>query len=412
MPRDRIQVLSPRTWGEFGNYLAATRLSRVVSGELDADVTLLEAEPILPWLGEVGAEIREITVTSADATERTRRYLALMGRLAARFPRGFEVDEAASRRHELAGLVAHFDRTRPDVVIGTKGFVARLCVAAARAAGYPRAVVSHVTNPGLLHLDIHRSPHPDLTMVSMQWAKDLLIAREGGSSDRIHVVGPLVAEHDLREFLAGDGASGAGPAGPAGGASGWGDSARPKIIVFSNRGGPAYPRVVRHLADRHPDIDLVFVGYNDPHLAEEAAAAGGSTADWRFHSRLTQAEYFDYIDQASRSPYALLISKGGPNTTLEAAYFGIPVLMLESGLPMENWVADLIHDNSLGRCCATADELIAVLDDWLAHPEKISAYKRSAVSFAGDTLDQRAVAARIGAAVGQLTSARQPSPWR
>ncbi|MFD0385575.1 hypothetical protein ACFQ2B_34505 [Streptomyces stramineus] len=83
--------------GEFGNYLAATRFSRVLRGAVDAEVTLLEAEPILPWLGEAGAEIRTISLESPDATARTRRYMALMARLQERFPAGFETAPSPSR---------------------------------------------------------------------------------------------------------------------------------------------------------------------------------------------------------------------------------------------------------------------------------------------------------------------------
>ncbi|MFE9681813.1 Moenomycin biosynthesis protein MoeGT1 [Streptomyces sp. NPDC002701] len=399
--RPHIQVLSPRTWGEFGNYLAATRFSRVLRDAVDAEVTLLEAEPILPWLGEAGAEIRTISLESPDATVRTRRYMALMARLQERFPAGFEIDPSPEQIAELAPLTAHVRTTSPDVVVGTKGFVARLCVAAVRLAGTGTRVVSHVTNPGLLQLPLHRSPHPDLTLVGFAWAKDHLLARTGGDPDRVRVVGPLVAQHDLRDFMTSESAAPAGD--PWGGDT---DSGRPCLIVFCNRGGDVYLELVHHIAVRHPDTDLVFVGYDDPALARRAAAGAERLAHWRFHSRLTQAEYFDYIDRASKSPYGLLVSKAGPNTTLEAAYFGIPVLMLESGLPMEQWVPGLIHDHDLGRACATPEDLFRTVDDWLARPSAIEAHKEAAIGFAESVLDQAAVARRIGAAVRPLLDAR------
>ncbi|MET7571739.1 Moenomycin biosynthesis protein MoeGT1 [Streptomyces sp. NPDC005492] len=399
--RPHIQVLSPRTWGEFGNYLAATRFSRVLRGAVDAEVTLLEAEPILPWLGEAGAEIRTISLESPDATERTRRYMGLMARLQERFPTGFETDPTPEQITELGPLTAHLRATAPDVVVGTKGFVARLCVAAVRLAGLPTRVASHVTNPGLLQLPLHRSPHPDLTLVGFPWAKEYLLAQAGGEADRVRVVGPLVAQHDLRDFMTDETAAPA--SGPWGGDT---DSGRPRLIIFCNRGGDVYLELVHHIAAHHPDTDLVFVGYDDPDLARRAAAGASRLAHWRFHSRLTQAEYFDYIDRASRSPYGLLVSKAGPNTTLEAAYFGIPVLMLESGLPMEQWVPGLIQEQNLGRACARPEDLFRTVDDWLARPSAIEMHKKSAIGFAESVLDQDAVAARIGAAVRPLLEPR------
>ncbi|MET9296214.1 Moenomycin biosynthesis protein MoeGT1 [Streptomyces sp. NPDC003077] len=399
MHRDRshIQVLSPRTWGEFGNYLAATRFSRVLRGGVDAEVTLLEAEPILPWLGEAGAEIREISLNSPDAATRTRHYMALMDRLQKRFPADFEADPTPTQRTELAPLAEHLRATAPDVVVGTKGFVARLCVAAVRLAGLETRVVSHVTNPGLLQLPLHRSRHPDLTLVGFDWAKEHLIAETGAEADRVSVVGPLVAQHDLRDFMTDESAAPA--AGPWGGEN---DHQRPRLIVFCNRGGDTYLELVQHIATHHPDTDLVFVGYDDPELARRAASGAARLAHWRFHSRLTQAQYFDYIDRAARSPYGLLVSKAGPNTTLEAAYFGIPVLMLESGLPMEQWVPGLIHEHQLGRACATPEDLFRTVDDWLARPSAIALHKKAAIGFAESVLDQEAVSGRIAEAVRPL----------
>ncbi|MFD0385574.1 hypothetical protein ACFQ2B_34500 [Streptomyces stramineus] len=141
-------------------------------------------------------------------------------------------------------------------------------------------MVSHVTNPGLLRLPLHRSPHPDLTLVGFAWAKEHLLAQTGGDPDRVQVVGPLVAQHDLRDFMTSESAAPA--AGPWGGDT---DSGRPRLIVFCNRGGDVYLELVHHIAEHHPDTDLVFVGYDDPGLARRAAAGAERLAHWRFHSR-------------------------------------------------------------------------------------------------------------------------------
>jgi hypothetical protein len=408
----RIHVISPRTWGEFGNFLAATRFTRAVRERFaDAEVTTYEAEPMVPWLGEVGRQIRTITLDSPDTATRTGRYLRLMDDIARRYPAGFEVAEPDEpTRRTLTGLVAHLDTHRPDLVVGTKGFVSRLCLAAARRSGHPVPVVSHVTNPGLLSLPIHRSAHLDATLVGFEWAKRDLLAHEGGAAERVHVVGPLVAQHDLHGFLTGPDA--AGPPDEADQAPVWPSehTDRPRIILFSNRGGEDYLTILRHLARRHPDVDLVFVGYQDLDLvgrASQVSAPGERVPRrWRFHSRLTQRQYFGYIDGAARAEHAFLVSKAGPNTTLEAAYFGIPVLMLESGLPMESWVADLIHEHELGRCTREVDQLVDTLDAWLADPALITAHKRACMRYARDNLDQAAVSRRIETALRTVLDLR------
>ena len=302
--RPLVQVLSPRTWGEFGNYLAATRFSRALRSVIDAEVTLLEAEPILPWIGEAGAEIRTISLESPDAVVRNQRYMALMDRLQARFPEGFEADPTAAQRADLEPLTRHLRESAPDVVVGTKGFVARLCVAAVRLAGTSTRVVSHVTNPGLLQLPLHRSRYPDLTLVGFPRAKEHLLATAGGDPERVQVVGPLVAQHDLRDFMTSETA--VSEAGPWGGDSG---PDRPRVIIFSNRGGDTYPELVRRLADRHPGIDLVFVGYGDPELARRTAAVG--RPHWRFHKLLGRTQSLHHIPRASPSTHGLLGSEAG-----------------------------------------------------------------------------------------------------
>ncbi|EFG04766.1 hypothetical protein [Streptomyces clavuligerus] len=409
-PEPRIQVLSPRTWGKFGNYLAATSFSRVLRERVAAEVALGEAEPLVPLLGEAGAEIRVISEESPDLATRNARYRGLMERLQERFPQGFEEDPTPAQAAVLSGLTAHLRETSPDVVVGTKGFLARLCVAAVRLAGTPTKVVSQVTNPGLLQIPLHRSRFPDLTLVGFEWAARRLLADEGGDPARVRVVGPLVAQHDLREFMTGPAATADTAPGTASGAAPWGadddDPDRPRLIVFCNRGGEVYLRLLERIAADHPSVDLVFVGYDDPGLARRAAGSAGRQRHWRFHSRLTQTEYFDYIDRAARSAHGLLVSKAGPNTTLEAAYFGIPVLMLESGLPMEEWVPGLIHEHALGRACSAPDELLRTADDWLSRPESIARHKKSAIGFASRVLDQDTVATRIGAAVGSLLEER------
>ncbi|WP_234020860.1 hypothetical protein [Streptomyces sp. Tu 6176] len=110
--------------------------------------------------------------------------MGLMGRLQERFPAGFEAAPTPAQRAAIAPLTAHLARTAPDVVVGTKGFVARLCVAAVRLSGVRTRVVSHVTNPGLLQLPLHRSPYPDLTLVGFDWARDRLLADCGGDPAR------------------------------------------------------------------------------------------------------------------------------------------------------------------------------------------------------------------------------------
>ncbi|WP_051807698.1 hypothetical protein [Actinoplanes subtropicus] len=402
MTEPRIVVVSPRTWGQFGNFLAATRLAGVLRERLPGrEVDVWEAEPLLPFMGEYGARIAEISTGSPDARTRTTRYLALMAEIDQAYPAGFETDPGHPVADRLDGLREALAEARPELVIGTKGFVARLCRAALHGSDVP--VVSYVTNPGLLELPIHRSAALHATLVPFAWAGQRLVTEVGADPASVHVVGPLVARHDLGSFVSADVDLDARPGWPVPAADG---PDRPRIIVFSNRGGDDYVRVLNHLADRHPDTDVVFVGYDDPALIERVTRDVGLTR-WRFHTKLTQREYFAYIEGAAAADHAFLISKAGPNTTLEAASFGIPVLMLESGLPMESWVGGLIDEHGLGRCRVTADELLADLDQWLTDRALIAARKRDCRAFAASVLDPQGTAERIENAIRPLLDRRR-----
>jgi UDP-N-acetylglucosamine:LPS N-acetylglucosamine transferase len=395
----KIEIVAMRSWGEFGNYLAATTLARSIETRMRAvELTLHAAEDFVPRLRMIGDDIATVTVGSPDSATRARRYAALMERLDAFFYRGFEIDRAtAPRADELESLARHFRASRPDLVIGTKGLISRLCVAALRLARSSAPVLNFVTNQGLLGFPVHHAPHAVITLVPFERARESLLSHENFRSADIRTVGPLIARHDLKDFLVDADAT-------DGGQAVWISEAgetRPKVIVFSNRGGTEYLEILCHLAGWSQAIDLVFVSYNNEEStrAASAAASGTMTAHWRFHDRLTQAEYFGYINAAAKAQHSLLISKAGPNTTMEAAYFGIPVLLLASGLPMEDWVSDLIHENGLGRCCESATELVHTLDRWLSDRRMITAHKRHTTLFANRTLDQDAVADRIAEAV-------------
>lgn len=403
--KKRILVLGMRTWGQFGNYLAATRLAHVVRASVpEVEVELREAESFLPSLASVGAQIRTLTLESPDALTRSERYLQLMDTLKKHYPEGFELGEptALAFSDELEVLAGYFREQRPDIVIGTKGVISRLVISALRLAGHTAQVVNHVTNEGLLRLAIHRAPTAT-NFVGFDSARVYALEQLGYPGDNVRVVGPLIAEHELKDFLL---SADSGTVKPL-----WcdddGTSGRTKVIIFSNRGGQEYIELIRHLAVHHPQIDLVFVSYDDEALSRLASQLPECPAHWSYRSRLAQDEYFGYIHGASRAPRSVLISKTGPNTTLEAAFFGIPVLSVDSGLPMEAWVPSLIRKHGLGHSCGNMNELVSTFDRWVAE-DTLPSIKESAQSFARSHLEQTKVIGRIAENLRALLNAQPP----
>ena len=370
-----VQILAMRSWGELGNLLAARTIAELLSLHLDAKVEVLEAEILFPRFAEIGAFIREIIVRSHSAVEVRGRYLALVDSLNATFPMGLEAGPLpAWLDAELTPMVDHFRETRPLIVCGMKGIITRLCLAALRRAHHTAHVVNFVTNEGLLRFSFHRSLLFPCTLVSLPRSRDYAVTVCGFAPATVEVVGRLVA-------TCGQG---------AGGVPTSLETDRPRVIVFSNRGGETYARILEHLAQPATPPELLLIALNEPALlAEFSRLRERRRLDgWSVIEGAAQSRYFECLNWLTSSRRPLLISKAGPNTVLEAAYFGAPTLVLDSGLPMEEWVLDLVGREGLGRATRSVDELFEALDFWLDDPADMDACRERARVFAGATLDQ------------------------
>jgi UDP-N-acetylglucosamine:LPS N-acetylglucosamine transferase len=388
----RIEIVAMKTWGELGNLLAAKTLAAVLRDGIEGSiVTVIEAETLFPRFRQIGMQIEQI-VRSEDTPALIRRnYRRLFSSLTKVFYSGFEVDLDLGEplSSEIDGLVSYFRRREPDVIIGTKGLITRLCLAAANRLESKFEIVNFITNQGLLTLEVHQSKFLSHNLVQFERARTYLINRLGFSPHSIEVVGRPIAAPEVTHFLErfGDSSCSLPEAGPE----------TPRILVFSNRGGTAYMQLLNHIAEHHPSIPLVFIGYNEP----QAVAAAGALAEqyglrsWRIFERLGHGDYIRYLHWLSSSQYPLLISKTGPNAMLEAAYFGIPQLLLDSGLPMESWVSPFLLERSIGRGFESVKSLLGVLDSWLSHPCELAIRRKNAFEFAKREMDQTDTRVRI-----------------
>jgi hypothetical protein len=407
--RPVIQIIAMRSWGELGNLLAARTLAPALTEGLgNVRVQVLEAEDFFPRLASIGARIERLARAEVAPADRRMRYLQLLAPLAERFFSGFEVADASrSLAGELELLVRHLQRTQPDVVIGMKGLVSRLCLAAARRAGADPGVVNFVTNEGLLRLEIHRSPHLPLNLVPFESGRSYLVEKYDFAQERVRVVGRLLAQPQVGAAFSADRR---GPAMSAGAFTARRiDDAR--MVVLANRGGDAYLRLLEHMATRHRSLPVVFVALRDPGLAAAAQmiATGERLDTWSIFEGLTQTEYLRCLTWLRECSVPILVTKTGPNTVLEAAACGLPQLLLESGLPMETWVGPFVAEYGLGLAFTYVDDLLSQLESWLRHPVQVAFHRRCAVRFATAYLDQAEARARLVAALTEVLD-RAPEP--
>ncbi len=400
MSARHVLVLAMRTWGELGNLLAAKTVANLIATRVaDVEITVAAAEDSVDVFREAGERIRSLTLASRTPTERRTRYLALMSELEAQFPVDFEIAREGDAR--LRTLARALESIEPSLVIATKGVAARAAVAATHLTCAPVPVVNFVTNHGLLLLPIHRTRHVAAHVVQFPEACRRL-ARFGCAGPPVHMVGPLVAGHNLADALLSS-AEGGHASAPS--ASSPDDV--PRIVLFCNRGGEEYAALLRHLAIAHADVDVTVIAHKDPALLDVARALQASRPglEWRLFDGLAQPQYFREIDRLARSRFPLIVTKSGPNTAVEAAFFGVPMLLIDSGLPMERWVGPWVRRQRLGEVVRGAGAALAAIDRLLQTPERIAAYAREVRAFGAAHLNS-ANEERFAAVIDDMITCR------
>jgi hypothetical protein len=403
-PKDQegdTYIIAMRTWGELGNLLAAKTLGACLQGHVPTQVHVVEAEALFPRFAEMGRGIERIMTQDASPEQKLGEYLSLMTRAEAVFPARFE---SAPRlpsiaRGELGPLIEFFSSKRPSLVIGTKGIISRLCLAAMRQVREPAPIVNFVTNQGLLELPLHRSRAISHHLVPFESARTYLVERHGYAPEQVHTVGRLLASRHTADFVE-------RAREPSASARQLPTDVDRRVVVFVNRGGQPYVELLEALAASPHPLGVLFIGYNDPALVAKARelAEAHSLSRWVIVERLGQGEYMQSLRWLASGALPMLITKTGPNTVLEAAHFGVPQLLLASGLPMERWVKPFVEERSFGRGFWQMSELIAEFQRWQAEPARLLAHKRAAESFSEVHLNQQHAEANIRQRVNAVLS--------
>lgn len=390
MDATRIEIFGLKTWGNLGNLLAARKLAARLETLLPgANMRVFEGESFCAPLADYGAQIRELKQSTTDPAELRCRYCALMDDAAQRYPAESEMSTGASLfDRDAAPLAEHFLESRPDIVVGAKGLLSRLCVKALQLASLQTPVINYVTNHGLISIPAHRSRAFTLNLVPFERTKSDLITGYGYREDNVEVVGSLLSGKALRNVIAHDRVNDRGGAHTVDGRA---------VIVFANHAGFDYARVLDDCRDVLPDIDVIFIAHKHPDLLERVRTLGNElgTRRWRVYDSLDQTQYFDEIAAAARSEHSFLISKSGPNTVLEAVSLGLPVLVHLSGLPMEDWVAELVSTHGLGQACERPREVAEQLRSWITSPAAVATCKHRLPAFVAAHLDPKLTDRRL-----------------
>jgi len=393
----RILIVSMTTWGEMGNWLSGKGLAGALARLAPhAEIEIEAAEPLIPRFAATGAAIKEATTASGSPEERFARYSEVLRGLEAVLPPGIETDPGAhpSLAAELEPLCARLRAKPPDLVIGTKGVICRILAAALRLEGLDRPIINYVTNHGHFQFAVHDCPDAALHLVRFPEGAEYLRRERGWSPQSMRVIGYLIAAQQLGTIAATE----AIPSGDA-----------RSLIIVSNRGGREYLDVLRAMLPYGESVEVTFIAINDEALSaaaqEEISRAGIS--NWRTVTKLAQAEFFQLLAQARSRGVCALVTKGSPNSIFEAAYFGLPMFLFRTGLPMEEWGSEIVIREGLGFVEETAAELNAHLTRAFAHPAELEEIRAKEIAFAKQYLDQKETISRIELALAEVLGGRR-----
>ncbi|WP_440980758.1 hypothetical protein [Shinella sumterensis] len=329
-----VLILSSRTWGELGNRLSAGRLKAALEESERFQSVIHESfEDYSPYFAAVGQQIRDLSQAASGSEDRNTAYCALIDRVR-RELEGRSISNEALGLPQVTELVRQYS---PDIVIGTKGLISHIvCKAVGGRNDRQLRVVNFVTNDGLLTLPIHISAEPDLQIVQTEEGKRrLLEALPELNPSAVRVAGPLIME-------------------PA-----FGRRVPLRVGIFINRGGEEYWPLLEAMRTHGEALDAqIICAGNDELLDRIVGFAHSRALQWKIDGALSVNEYLCRLDHLAALDRRLFICKSAPSTVFEALARSIPVFAIDSGLPMERWVGDLLEKCGTGRFFRSIDSLI------------------------------------------------------
>lgn len=385
----KILVVSMTTWGEMGNWLSGKSLAATLQHAIpNASTRILAAESVVPAFAETGKAIKQATLESRSTAERFARYSAVLRGLESTLPPGFEQNPPEPLLRDLCTAITE---DPPDVLIGTKGVICRALLGALKIAGLERPVLNYVTNHGHFQFPVHRCNTAALHLVRFREGGEYLERECGWEADSIVPVGYLIAARQLGDVRPPDDRKS-----PAG---------RQSIIVVSNRGDEEYIELLRSLVSLGDTVHVHFIGINDEPLcarAEELIEANG-LRHWRTVSQLDQAEFFRLLLEARSHGTCSLVCKASPNSIFEGIYFGLPLFLIRTGLPMEEWGAELVVREQLGYVEDNVSALAAHLLESLSDPALIAELQGRQRRFASVYLNQEECIRKLRLAIENVS---------
>ncbi|WP_442505060.1 hypothetical protein SH528x_003831 [Novipirellula sp. SH528] len=363
----RIKILGMSTWGALGNWLSAKALASVISNERpNWDVTLIRTDDHIESLSKIGGEITQATLTSTSGQERRELYSGIMASWDDWYSSGNEVVQRDVS--DVNRLLAPGDA---DLVICSKGLLGRLASAARSRHDASFKIVNYVTNHGHFQFPLHACDAIDGYLVRLEAAKAFICEKCSVSNERVLNIGYLLPLSQRFNELSTDGRN----------------ATNARCIVLSNRGSSHYLKLLHCLSKKSwiGSIAAIFLGSSS--LLENAKAYASACPKTEVYDKVSQVEYLKLLGNKSGVP--LFISKCSPNAVFEALACGMIPIVIRSGLPMEDWAADLVQSEELGIVCESEEKLVEFFES--SEPLRFETYLDRGKQFVSVMLNQEQI---------------------
>lgn len=380
------------TWGELGNFLSGSCLvSALKSKHPDYSIDIVPAEYIFPVFEEVGRRIRRLSLEATTAAERYEQYCDCLNYYEETY---FSRIESTFDEADFAKLKVLILNTNPDVIIGTKGVIARVCSVLVERLGLTIPVVNYVTNHGHFMFKIHDCNLAAGHIGRYPESAEALARYRDFPRDRIRVVGYLLGVHILSDKLYKDRQRATDQSR---------DDVKTTVFLVSNRDANNCLELVQYIDEHLQNLTVKIIIIKNQVLREQVQQLSFSgNNEIVILNDEPQEVYFSLLNAAQHDGRAIYISKASPNAIFECTYFGVPMLLFRSGLPIEEWAIPKMEEERLGHVFDGTEGLKAKLKEWIDNPALIDECRRTMQTYADEHLDQQATIDRISAAIHQF----------
>lgn len=335
----KVAVLAMKSWGEFGNFRAGELVRSMLERE-GIEVQLIAGECLVPLLAIAGEQMKAVADMPVSYPLKAARYDQILANIASHLNHEMNAPGRCIARDGLDAMISSYD---PDTIICMKGIIARILFLDSTCEN--RHVINFITNHGLAEIDIHRESRVTHTVVPLPMTKEMLIRDVRLDENSVSVYSLYEGWHI-----------------PQGDPN---KSPQPCVGILCNKGGAEYVNILKQAIDHPAGAKVIMIVVGDDELLQQCRQLADEAGERvQLYSGLPKAQYRAILASLKNYKRTLLVSKTGPNTVTEAINAELPMLLHNSWLPMEAWVADHVRERRAGKV-VDISEISAHLGEWL-----------------------------------------------